>query len=165
MKLLKHTFIFLFILTFINVNAQKDESISQDSTVLEDNMPQFPGGDQARLSFLSNNISYPEDAKSAGIEGTVHLSFVVEKDGSITNVKVNRGVSPSINKEAIFGIKKMPKWKPGIKNGKAVRSIFYMPVLFYLSNYDRELIRKKRIRKEKRALKKKQRAEAKAKKE
>jgi len=96
-----------------------------------------------------------------GIQGTVYVQFVIEKDGSISNTKILRGVSSNMDKEVIRVVKLMPKWKPGTQKGKAVRCQFNMPVRFILQDDSP----KKLSNKEKRALKKKQKAEAKAKKE
>jgi TonB family protein len=93
---------------------------------------EFPGG-QAQLNrFIASNVVYPEAAIKAGIEGKVILSFIVEKDGSISNVKVIRGVHESLDKEALRVINSMPKWKPGTQRGKAIRSLNRIPVNFKL---------------------------------
>ncbi len=165
MKLLKITFIFAFLFTFISVDAQTEQvdTTNQETFVIVETHPEYPGGNQARLSFLAKKIHYPLDAIESGIQGTVYIQFIVEKDGSVTNAKVIRGVSPSIDKAALKAVKQMPKWKPGTQDGKAVRAQFNMPVKFMLSTDTPK--EKELTRKEKRALKKKQKAEAKAKKE
>jgi len=95
-------------------------------------MPEFKGGEQALLSYLAANISYPEFAKDAGLEGTVYIRFVIEADGSITQVEVIRGVHPQLDKEAVSVIADMPKWKPGQQNGQYVRVSYTIPVRFRL---------------------------------
>ncbi|MBR5919353.1 MAG: energy transducer TonB [Prevotella sp.] len=95
-------------------------------------MPQFPGGDAALMQYLSNNIKYPVVAQENGVQGRVVVSFVVEKDGSITDVKVVRSVDPSLDKEAQRVVKSMPKWIPGKQNGSAVRVKYNVPVSFKL---------------------------------
>lgn len=95
-------------------------------------LPEFPGGNDARVKFLSENTSYPKIAKDAGIQGPVHLTFVVEKDGSISNVAILRGIGGGCDEEAIRVVKAMPKWKPGRQNGKEVRVQFNMPIHFKL---------------------------------
>lgn len=95
-------------------------------------MPSFPGGDKALLEFLSNNIKYPVVAQENGVQGRVVVSFVVERDGSITDVKVVRSVDPSLDKEAARVVKSMPKWIPGKQNGSAVRVKYNVPVSFKL---------------------------------
>jgi len=162
MTLTKFTIIIAFILSFSSIFAQtKDSTETQAPFVFVEVSPEYPGGDQARLSFLANNIHYPEDEMAIGIQGTVYVQFVIEKDGSISNTKILRGVSSNMDEEVIRVVKLMPKWKPGTQKGKAVRCQFNMPVRFILQDDSP----KKLSNKEKRALKKKQKAEAKAKKE
>ena len=95
-------------------------------------MPQFPGGDIELMKFLSENVKYPEAALKAGTQGRVVATFIVEADGSITNVKVVKKVSDEIDAEAVRVIKAMPKWKPGMQNGKVVRVKYTIPVSFRL---------------------------------
>ncbi len=101
-------------------------------TVVEE-MPQFPGGDEGRTNFLMNNLKYPAKAIEKGIQGKVFVSFVVEKDGSIGNVKLLRGIDESCDAEAVRVVSSMPKWQPGKQNGEAVRVQFNMPISFKLS--------------------------------
>ena len=89
-------------------------------------------GISAMMQFLSENIIYPETAVEMNEQGRVFLQFVVEKDGSITHVKVDKGVSSSIDKEAIRVVQKMPKWNPGQVKGRSVRSICRVPITFRL---------------------------------
>ncbi|MDE7180623.1 MAG: energy transducer TonB [Muribaculaceae bacterium] len=95
---------------------------------------EFPGGQAALMKYLSNNIRYPEVAQQNDIQGRVVVKFVVEKDGSIGNVTIARGVDKDLDREAIRVVKKMPKWQPGKNNGVAVRSYFTLPVTFKLQN-------------------------------
>ena len=95
-------------------------------------MPSFPGGDAALMAYLSKNIKYPVVAEENGIQGRVIATFVVERDGSITDVKVVKSVDPSLDKEAIRVLKSMPKWIPGKQNGSAVRVKYTVPVTFRL---------------------------------
>jgi protein TonB len=95
-------------------------------------MPEFPGGQSALMKYLSENIRYPVIAQENGIEGRVICSFVVERDGSITDVQVVRGVDPSLDREAVRVIQSMPKWKPGKQRGKPVRVRFTLPIVFRL---------------------------------
>ena len=99
-----------------------------------DDPAEYPGGNKEMLSFLSKNIKYPAEAAELGIEGKCFLSFTVELDGSLTNIKVVRGVRdcPACDKEAIRVVKLMPKWKPGKLNGQTVRSTFTLPIRFML---------------------------------
>ena len=108
-----------------------------DPNVFEvvEKMPVFPnGGMPGLMKYLSDNIRYPEAAKVAGIQGRVTVVFVVDKDGSITNVKTLRGVDAELDKEAIRVISSMPKWIPGMQKGKAVKVRYTVPVMFRLPN-------------------------------
>lgn len=108
-----------------------------DPNVFEvvEKMPEFPnGGMPGLMKYLSDNIRYPEAAKVAGIQGRVTVVFVVDKDGSITNVKTLRGVDAELDKEAIRVISSMPKWIPGMQKGKAVKVRYTVPVMFRLPN-------------------------------
>ena len=95
-------------------------------------MPSFPGGPSALMEWLSNNVKYPVVAQENGEQGRVVVSFVVERDGSITDVKVVRGVDPSLDKEASRVVRAMPRWIPGKQNGSAVRVKYNVPVAFRL---------------------------------
>jgi protein TonB len=97
-------------------------------------MPTFPGGELEMMKYIQKNVQYPQMEKEAGISGTCYITFVVEKDGSITAVDKLRGVSggPGCDKEAIRVIKSMPPWKPGKQNGRAVRVQFNLPIKFSL---------------------------------
>ena len=95
-------------------------------------MPSFPGGEGALMKYLSENIKYPVVAQENGVQGRVVVSFVVEKDGSITDVKVARSVDPSLDREATRVVKSMPHWIPGKQNGSAVRVKYNVPVSFRL---------------------------------
>ncbi|MBD5236213.1 MAG: energy transducer TonB [Bacteroidales bacterium] len=94
---------------------------------------EFPGGMGALMKWLSNNIRYPEAAAQNDIQGRVVLKFVVERDGSIGNVSVLKGVDKDLDREAIRVVKKMPKWQPGKNNGVAVRCYYQLPVTFRLA--------------------------------
>ena len=95
-------------------------------------MPSYPGGMGALMQYLSNNIKYPVIAEENGIQGRVICTFVVERDGSITDVRVAKSVDPSLDKEACRVIKSMPHWIPGKQNGSAVRVKYTLPVTFRL---------------------------------
>ena len=94
--------------------------------------PSFPGGDAALMEYLNNNISYPAIAVDMKIQGKVSCSFVVGKDGSIQDVRVERSVDGSLDKEAVRVIKSMPRWIPGRQGGNAVKVKYYLPVTFRL---------------------------------
>lgn len=93
-------------------------------------MPQFPGGAEAYYKFLQKNIAYPEKALSLGIQGRVYLKFVIEKDGSITDAIIVKGIGFGLDEEALRVIEKMPKWTPGVQNGRKVRVTMHANVLF-----------------------------------
>jgi protein TonB len=95
-------------------------------------MPEFPGGDQELMRFLKENLVYPKVAREIGISGKVIISFVVETDGSLSNVDVARSASPSLDEEAMRVVKMMPKWSPGKQRQKPVRVIYNLPVDFIL---------------------------------
>lgn len=100
-------------------------------TVVEQ-MPMYPGGDAALMQYLSSNIHYPAVAAENGVQGRVVVGFVVERDGSITDVNVMRSVDPSLDREAVRVVKNMPRWTPGKQNGSAVRVKYQVPVSFRL---------------------------------
>ena len=112
-----------------------DEKPKEEETKVFDvveQMPSFPGGDAELMKFLSTHIKYPVVAEENGIQGRVIATFVVERDGSISDVKVIKSVDPSLDKEAIRVLKSMPKWIPGKQNGSAVRVKYTVPVTFKL---------------------------------
>ena len=95
-------------------------------------MPEFPGGDQAMMDFVAKNVVYPQEARDKEISGRVMVSFIVEKDGSITDAKVVKGIGGGCDEEAVRVVNAMPKWKPGKQKGKPVRVSFMMPFTFKL---------------------------------
>ena len=116
------------------VIAQPEPPKEEETKVFDvvEQMPSFPGGQSALLQYLSSNIKYPVVAEENGVQGRVIVTFVVEKDGSITDVKVVKSVDPSLDKEAQRVVKSMPKWIPGKQNGSAVRVKYTVPVTFRL---------------------------------
>lgn len=115
-------------------NADVEEPKDELGTVFSvvEVMPEFPGGAQALMKYLSEEINYPDDAKASGTQGRVIAQFIVNKDGSISDVKVVKSVSESLDKEALRVIKEMPKWKPGMQKGEAVRVEYTVPVTYRL---------------------------------
>ena len=101
-------------------------------TVVETS-PEFPGGDPARIRYLTDNIKYPQMARESSIQGTVYVTFVVERTGNVSDVRVLRGIGGGCDEEAIRVIKGMPKWSPGKQRGKPVRVQFTMPIKFTLA--------------------------------
>lgn len=100
-------------------------------TIVEQ-MPEFPGGDDALLSYLQRNIKYPAYAQENEITGTVLVNFVVNEDGSVTNAKVTKGIKGGCDEEALRVVRGMPKWKPGKQGGQAVKVYFDVPVNFQI---------------------------------
>ena len=96
-------------------------------------MPEFPGGETERNRFLSENIVYPNEATRKGYQGTVYISFVIESDGKVADIKLLRGPGGGLSEEALRVVGLMPKWKPGTRKGKPVRVLFNMPVYFKLN--------------------------------
>ncbi len=109
-----------------------DDTVSNNPNVftLVEVMPQFPGGDGARIMYLSQNIYYPRDAREKGIQGRVFITFVVDVDGKITDVKLLRGIGGGCDEVALNLVKNMPNWIPGRQRGKNVRVQFNMPISF-----------------------------------
>ncbi|MBR2234250.1 MAG: energy transducer TonB [Prevotella sp.] len=116
------------------VVVEKVEQKEEETKIFEvvEQMPQFPGGDAALMQYLSSHIKYPVVAEENGIQGRVVCTFVVERNGSITDVRVVKSVDPSLDKEAVRVIKSMPNWIPGKQNGSAVRVKYTVPVTFRL---------------------------------
>ncbi|MBR4363413.1 MAG: energy transducer TonB [Prevotella sp.] len=116
------------------VIAQPEPPKQEETKVFDvvEEMPSFPGGPGALMSFLSGNIKYPVVAEENGIQGRVIVAFVVERDGSITDVRVVKSVDQSLDKEAVRVVKSMPRWIPGKQNGSAVRVKYTVPVTFRL---------------------------------
>lgn len=123
-------FICFFFMMALSMNAQSESSTEVYDVV--DEIPSFPGGDSSLMMFLAQNIKYPVTAQENGVQGRVIVSFVVETDGSITDVKVARSVDPYLDREAMRVVKAMPKWTPGKKDGKPVRVKYTTPVVFRL---------------------------------
>jgi len=118
----------------------KKEDPTQEIFVVVEDMPEFPGGNEAMVQFLADNIQYPEVAKENGIQGRVTCQFVVLKDGTVSDVKIIRGVDPSIDAEAVRVLETMPAWKPGKQRGQAVNVQFTLPVVFSLKKDESKII-------------------------
>lgn len=113
------------------VKEEKEEEEAQVFFIVEE-MPEFPGGEAALRRFIANSIKYPQIAQENGIQGRVYVQFVVDRDGSITNASVARGVDPSLDKEALRVVNSLPKWKPGMQRGKPVKVSYTVPINFVL---------------------------------
>jgi len=117
---------------FIPIVEEEEEVPEMEIFQVVESPPQYPGGDAARMKFLQENIKYPQMARESGIQGTVYVTFVVEPDGSVSDVRVLRGIGGGCDEEAVRVIKMMPKWIPGKQRGKPVRVQFNMPIKFTL---------------------------------
>lgn len=117
------------LLLLVSVNV-----IAQDTKVYNtiEKMPSFPGGSGELFNFLSKNIRYPVEAEKNGIQGRVLVQFVVMPDGAIDSVKVVKHVDPNLDKEAVRLVRAMPKWIPGMQNGKPVKTSYTVPITFGL---------------------------------
>ncbi len=112
---------------------QEEEAVQeQEIFLVVEEQPSFPGGDAARMKYFAENIHYPVEAREAGIQGTVYVGFVVEPDGSVSNVKVLRGIGGGCDEEALRVVSQMPKWNPGKQRNQPVRVQFTLPVRFTL---------------------------------
>ncbi|MCF8303614.1 MAG: M56 family metallopeptidase [Bacteroidales bacterium] len=116
----------------LNDSQKQASKKDKDYHILVDDRPEFKGGEKARMEYLKQNIEYPKEAQEKGIEGTVYVQFIVEEDGSISNVKLLRGIGGGCDEEALEVVKNMPDWKPGKKDGEPVRTQFNMPIQFSL---------------------------------
>lgn len=115
----------------IETAEEEEEEEAQVFFIVED-MPEFPGGDLALRKYIANAIKYPVIAQENGIQGKVYVTFVVGKDGRVTNAQIARGVDPSLDKEALRVVNSLPKWKPGMQRGKPVNVSYTVPINFVL---------------------------------
>ena len=118
----------------LNVSAQ-EEPMTQPEIA-----PEFPGGTVALLSLIQQNIKYPEEAKEQEIQGRVIVQFTIEKDGSVTDVKVVKSVHPLVDEQVVRAVSAMPAWKPGMHEGKPVRVIYSVPFRFRLQAPPKDII-------------------------
>ena len=120
------------VLGLMTANAQKTVISQSNQSVYDqvEQMPEFPGGMPAMIEFLQTNLKYPKDAIKQQVGGRVMVMFVVETDGTLSNVRVAKKVFPSLDSEAVRVVKTMPKWKPGKEKGRPVRVNFTLPVVF-----------------------------------
>jgi len=113
------------------VKKEQEEEESQVFFIVEE-MPEFPGGEAALRRFIANSIKYPQIAQENGIQGKVFVQFVVERDGSVSNASIARGVDPSLDREALRVVNSLPNWKPGKQRGKPVKVSYTVPINFVL---------------------------------
>jgi protein TonB len=112
--------------------AEEESAEEVQIFMVVESMPEYPGGEAALYAFLAENIKYPQMAKESGIQGRVFVTFVVERDGRVTDVRVLRGIGGGCDEEAIRVVQSMPKWTPGKQRGKSVRVQYNLPVKFTL---------------------------------
>ena len=115
-----------------NQKAAQVQVYTPPAVTHEEEMPEFPGGQAELMSYIAKSIKYPVVAQENGIQGRVTCTFVVNRDGTIVDAQVVRGIDPALDKEALRVINSMPKWKPGKQRGKPVRVKFTLPVTFRL---------------------------------
>ncbi len=114
------------------VAAKEEEEETAEVFFIVEDMPEFPGGEMALRAFIGNAIKYPVIAQENGIQGKVYVTFVVGKDGSVSNATIARGVDASLDKEALRVVNTLPKWKPGKQRGKPVNVSYTVPINFQL---------------------------------
>lgn len=110
-----------------------EEEDDEEFFMVVENMPEFPGGDLGLMKYIQKNVKYPAIAKEYNITGKVYVNFIVDKSGSVTNVKIVRGVDKNLDAEAVRVVKSLPKYKPGKQRGKAVRVMYTIPINFTLN--------------------------------
>ena len=110
---------------------QGGDSTSVIYNIVEE-MPEFPGGDEALRKYINDNLKYPEEAKELGLEGKVYIHFVINENGEVEDAQIARGADPILDKEAIRVVQSLPKWKPGKKDGRLVKVALVTPVSFSL---------------------------------
>ena len=141
MKSIIFFIISLFVVSSVfaqNDNSKKDKSEKENVYTVVEEMPKYIGGEDARITFLINNINYPKSAKEAGIQGTVYVTFVINTEGDVVDVKVLRGIGGGCDEEAIRVVSLMPKWIPGRQSGKVVNVQYNMPIKFTLTENEKK---------------------------
>jgi len=116
-----------------DVEIEIEEEDDEEFFMVVENMPEFPGGDLGLMKYIQKNVKYPAIAKEYNITGKVYVSFIVDKKGSVTNVKIVRGVDKNLDAEAMRVVKSLPKYRPGKQRGKSVRVMFTIPINFTLN--------------------------------
>ena len=122
----------ILLISSTTVTAQNKKTSNDKVFEKVEDMPEFPGGEKAMMDFVAQNVQYPKEAMEKEISGRVLVGFIVEKDGSITETEVVKGIGGGCDEEAVRVVKAMPKWKPGKQKGKPVRVHFMLPIIFKL---------------------------------
>jgi protein TonB len=117
---------------FTPPEIEEEEIVEAEIFKVVEEMPEFPGGAAKMMEFIQKNIKYPMMARESDIQGRVFVNFVVEPDGTITNVTVMRGIGGGCDEEALRVVQSMPNWKPGKQRGSAIRCSFTVPIIFKL---------------------------------
>lgn len=167
---MKTNYLFFILLLLIPGSFKAQEPITKDSnsineeeiiyTITETN-PEFPGGDKVMYQYLGKNMRYPSEAQDKNVQGMVYISFVVEKDGSITGVRCLKGIGSGCDEEAMRVVKSMPNWIPGMQDGEIVRVRFNLPIAFKLQGTFRTKEQRKEDKARKKAEEKKLRSSSK----
>lgn len=134
---MKYFILLITLLTLtISTKAQDTTKVKSTEPILDfcDTQPQFPGGPDAMAAYVQANVTYPEESKKRNEEGTVYAQFVVNLDGTISDIVILKGVSPLLDAEAIRVIKSMPHWTPGAQQGKPVRVRYVVPIHFVIQD-------------------------------
>ena len=122
----------ILLISSTTVTAQNKKTSNDKVFEKVEDMPEFPGGEKAMMDFVAQNVQYPKEAMEKEISGRVLVGFIVEKDGSISETEVVKGIGGGCDEEAVRVVKAMPKWKPGKQKGKPVRVHFMLPLTFKL---------------------------------
>lgn len=134
---MKYFIVFTLLFSYVEFSSAQDTNRVQNAEPIlafSDVDPEFPGGEEAMAKFLQSNIMYPEEAIELGEQGTVYVQFVINTDGSISDVTILKGVSTLLDAEAMRVINLMPNWNPGVHNGKPVRVRYIVPISFKITN-------------------------------
>lgn len=125
--------IMMFVGLYQSLDVKAENMTGGDDVyIIVEEMPVFPGGDEALRNYITNNIRFPNELAEACIQGRVYVCFVIDTTGKVTNVRVARPLHPSLDAEAIRVVKNMPKWKPGRHKGKVVKVSYTIPINFAL---------------------------------
>ena len=117
---------------YVAPEVEEEDVVEAEVFTIVEEMPEYPGGLNKLTDYLTKNIKYPQMARESGIQGRVFVNFVVEPDGSVSNINVMRSLGGGCDEEAVRVVKNMPKWKPGRQRGKAVRVSYILPIMFKL---------------------------------
>ena len=122
----------LSFIVFVYIEKTKDNTTDNHVYQVVEVMPEFPGGETSLRKFIADSVKYPIEAQENGIQGKVYITFVVNKEGKVTDAKVVRGVDPSLDKEALRVVNNLPIWKPGKQDGNKVNVNYTVPISFVL---------------------------------